>query len=64
MLVGVLKGVIYFMADLMRAIDLPVLVDFLAITRYGPQTRGAGQVRLLQDLDLRSPAVMYCWWKT
>src|SRR6476469_279714 len=51
-LVGVLKGVIYFMADLMRAIDLPLLVDYLAITRYGPHTRGAGQVRLLQDLDL------------
>jgi hypoxanthine phosphoribosyltransferase len=51
-LVGVLKGVAYFMADLVRAIDLPVLVDFMTITRYGPRTRGSGQVRLLQDLEL------------
>jgi hypoxanthine phosphoribosyltransferase len=51
-LVGVLKGVAYFMADLIQAIDLPVLVDFMTITRYGPHTRGAGQVRLLQDLEL------------
>lgn len=51
-LVGVLKGVTYFMADLLRAIDLPAQMDFLTITRYGPHTRGAGQVRLLQDLEL------------
>lgn len=51
-LVGVLKGVTYFMADLMRAISLPVQIDFLTITRYGPHTRGTGQVRLLQDLEL------------
>jgi hypoxanthine phosphoribosyltransferase len=49
-LVGVLKGVAYFMADLSRAIDLPLALDFMTITRYGPHTRGTGQVRLLQDL--------------
>jgi hypoxanthine phosphoribosyltransferase len=49
-LVGVLKGVAYFMADLSRAIDLPLALDFMTITRYGPHTRGSGQVRLLQDL--------------
>jgi hypoxanthine phosphoribosyltransferase len=49
-LVGVLKGVAYFMADLSRAIHLPLSLDFMTITRYGPHTRGSGQVRLLQDL--------------
>ena len=51
-LVGVLKGVVPFMADLMRALppDIPVSVDFLAIMPYGPQTR-QGSVRLLKDLE-------------
>ncbi len=52
MLVGIIKGVTFFMADLMRAIDLPVEVDFLGISRYGPQERGgSGGVRVLQDLS-------------
>ena len=51
MLVGVLNGVAFFLVDLMAAIDLPVRIDFLSISRYGPQARGAGQVRLLQDLE-------------
>src|SRR6476469_2196327 len=44
LLIGVLKGVVPFMADLMRAIpdDVPVSVDFLAIAPYGPQTRSGG----------------------
>ena len=52
-LIGVLKGVVPFMADLMRAIptDVPVSVDFLAITSYGPQTRESGGVRLIKDLE-------------
>ena len=51
-LVGVIKGVTFFMADLMRAIDLPVEIDVLAISRYGPQSRGsAGGVRVLHDLS-------------
>ncbi len=51
--VGVLKGVVPFMADLMRAVptDVPVSVDFLAISSYGPDTRNAGGVRVLKDLD-------------
>jgi hypoxanthine phosphoribosyltransferase len=49
-LVGVLKGALVFFADLARAIpDVPVLVDFLAITRYAPDS---GRVRILKDLDL------------
>lgn len=47
-LVGVLKGVFVFMADLMRAIPLPISVDFLAISQYRPGERG---VRLIKDLD-------------
>jgi hypoxanthine phosphoribosyltransferase len=52
-LLGILKGVVPFMSDLMRAIptDLPVSVDFLAITPYGPDTRHNGGVRVIKDLD-------------
>lgn len=50
MLVGVLRGVVIFMADLMRAISIPFSVDFLAISSYGAQA-GPGQVRLLKDLE-------------
>lgn len=52
-MLGILKGVVPFMADLMRAIplDVPVSADFLAITPYGPETRNSGGVRLLKDLD-------------
>jgi hypoxanthine phosphoribosyltransferase len=51
--VGVLKGVVPFVADLMRAMpaDVPVSVDFMAISSYGPHTRNAGGVRVLKDLD-------------
>src|SRR5205085_2108389 len=52
-LVGVLKGVVPFMSDLMRAIplDVPVSVDFLAIAPYGPDTRQTGVARVIKDLD-------------
>ncbi|HYO49280.1 MAG TPA: hypoxanthine phosphoribosyltransferase [Chloroflexia bacterium] len=52
-LIGVLKGVVPFMADLMRAIPLtvPVTFDFMAITPYGPESRHTGGVRVLKDLD-------------
>ncbi len=52
-LIGVLKGVIPFMSDLMRAMpaDVPVSVDFMAIAPYGRETRRSGAVRLLKDLD-------------
>ncbi len=49
-LVGVLKGVVPFMADLLRAITIPVAVDFMAISRYRPGQKG--RVRVLKDLDL------------
>jgi len=47
-LVGVLRGVVFFMADLLRAIPIPVELDFLAVSRYKAQMGG---VRLLKDLD-------------
>lgn len=50
-LVGVLKGVFPFMADLLRAITIPVEVDFMAITSYGAEARDHGFVRLQKDLD-------------
>lgn len=51
LLVGVLKGSLVFLADLMRAIPLPVAYDFVAISSYGATTHSTGQVRLLKDLD-------------
>jgi hypoxanthine phosphoribosyltransferase len=48
-LVGVLKGSVPFLADLCRALDVPVRVDFVAVSSYRP---GSGRVRLVKDLDL------------
>jgi hypoxanthine phosphoribosyltransferase len=50
-LVGVLKGAIFFLADLMRALDLQVEVDFMAISSYGSSSKSSGVVRILKDLD-------------
>lgn len=52
LLIGVLKGAFVFMADLTRAIDLPVEVDFMAVSSYGNSTRTSGIVRILKDLDI------------
>jgi hypoxanthine phosphoribosyltransferase len=49
--IGILKGVLFFMADLLRAITIPVTVDFLAISRYGPSEQTHGVVRLTKDLN-------------
>ncbi len=51
LLVGVLKGAAMFMADLSRAIDLPVELDYMAVSSYGSATRTSGVVRILKDLD-------------
>jgi hypoxanthine phosphoribosyltransferase len=51
LLVGVLKGAMVFMSDLFRAIDLPVDVDFMAVSSYGSATRTSGVVRIVKDLD-------------
>jgi hypoxanthine phosphoribosyltransferase len=52
LLVGVLKGAFLFMADLARAIDLPVEFDFMAVSSYGSSTKTSGVVRIVKDLDL------------
>ncbi len=52
LLVGVLKGAIFFMADLMRRIELPCEVDFMAISSYGAGVDSSGVVRILKDLDM------------
>lgn len=49
--VGVLKGVVFFMADLLRAISIPVEMDFISISSYSSESRNQGYVRLLKDLD-------------
>ena len=51
LLVGVLKGAIFFIADLMRKLDLDCEVDFMAISSYGSSTDSSGVVRILKDLD-------------
>lgn len=50
-LVGILKGSVIFMADLMRAIDLPCTVDFMAVSSYGNGTESTGRVKINKDLD-------------
>jgi hypoxanthine phosphoribosyltransferase len=52
LLVGVLKGAVFFMADLMRRIELPCEVDFMAISSYGDGVDSSGVVRILKDLDV------------
>jgi hypoxanthine phosphoribosyltransferase len=52
LLVGVLKGAVFFMADLMRAITVPCEIDFMAISSYGASTDSSGVVRILKDLDI------------
>src|SRR5439155_11795406 len=51
LLVGVLKGAVMVMADLARAMRLPVQMDWMAISSYGSGTRSSGVVRILKDLD-------------
>jgi hypoxanthine phosphoribosyltransferase len=50
-MVGVLKGAVIFLADLMRHITVPCEVDFMAVSSYGSQTDSSGVVRILKDLD-------------
>lgn len=52
LLVGVLKGAAVFLADLMRSIPAPVLIDFMAVSSYGSGTRSSGAVRLAADLSM------------
>ena len=51
LLVGVLKGAVFFLSDLMREISVPCEVDFMAVASYGSATDSSGVVRILKDLD-------------
>ncbi len=49
--IGVLKGSIVFLADLIREVELPVQFDFMAVSSYGSSTQSTGAVKILKDLD-------------
>jgi hypoxanthine phosphoribosyltransferase len=51
LLVGVLKGAVFFMADLARRVTVPCALDFMAVSSYGSSTDSSGVVRILKDLD-------------
>jgi len=51
LLIGILKGSVPFLADLMRAIDGDVEIDFMAVSSYGASTKSSGVVRIIKDLD-------------
>ncbi|MEY2513610.1 MAG: hypoxanthine phosphoribosyltransferase, partial [bacterium] len=50
LLIGVLKGAVFFLSDLMRHIEIPCEVDFMAVASYGSSTDSSGVVRILKDL--------------
>jgi len=50
LLIGVLKGACFFLSDLLRAIDIQLSIEFMAISSYGSSTRTSGEVRILKDL--------------
>ncbi len=52
LVVGILKGSLYFMADLTRYIDLPLKLDFLAVSSYGGGTTSSGAVKIVKDIDI------------
>jgi len=52
LLVGVLKGAVFFLSDLMRHLEVPCEVDFMAVASYGSSTDSSGVVRILKDLDI------------
>ena len=51
MLIGILKGCVVFLADLVRQINVPLSFDFVAVSSYGADTKSSGVVRILKDLD-------------
>lgn len=51
LMIGVLKGANVFMSDLMRAVNVPIQIDFIAASSYGSSTESSGVVRIVKDLD-------------
>lgn len=52
LVIGVLKGAVFFIADLLRHMTVPVELDFMAVSSYGSSTHSSGVVRILKDLDI------------
>ena len=52
LLIGILKGAAMFLVDLIRAIELPLAIDFMAVSSYGAATESSGVVRILKDLEM------------
>ncbi len=52
LIIGVLKGAAIFVSDLIRAIELPVAVEFMAVSSYGAATKSSGVVQIMKDLDV------------
>ncbi|NLO89835.1 MAG: hypoxanthine phosphoribosyltransferase [Clostridia bacterium] len=50
--IGILKGAFIFAADLIRQINIPVAVDFIAVSSYGSATKSSGEVKIIKDLDI------------
>jgi hypothetical protein len=63
-LISVLKGGTMFLADLFRSIELPLRVDFMAISRYGDADESFGRVRILMDIEATSPDATCSSWRT
>lgn len=51
LVVGILRGAFIFLADLVRRLEMPVVVDFMAVSSYGQATRSSGVVKILKDVD-------------
>lgn len=51
LIVGILKGCMLFLSDLVRAIDLPLAMDFMVVSSYGTATKSSGVVRIIKDLE-------------
>ena len=51
-MIGVLKGAVFFIADLLRQLTVPCELDFMAVSSYGSSTHSSGVVRILKDLDI------------
>ena len=53
LVIAVLRGVVVFMADIMRAIECPLSIDFMAVSSYGDGVKSSGVVRIVKDLDTK-----------
>lgn len=52
LVLGILKGCVFFMTDLVRNIDLPLSIDFMSVSSYGSGTESTGHVKITKDIDI------------